>query len=135
MSSDSPANSPRGPHWLLRRADQAAVAALVLIGLGATVGWWVSQGGWQGRLIEVDRAEPRTAEFQVDLNQAEWPELAQLPGIGRVRARAIVESRQTHGPFFDHDDLLRVKGIGPKTLDSVRPYLRPMPGAEALAGK
>jgi len=26
MSSDSPTNSPRGPHWLLRRADQATVA-------------------------------------------------------------------------------------------------------------
>ncbi len=32
-------------HWLLRRADQATVAVLVLVAVVATVGWWVSQGG------------------------------------------------------------------------------------------
>jgi competence protein ComEA len=127
MSADSPSNSPRGPNWLLRRADQAAVAVLVLAGLAATIGWWVSQGGWQGRLIEVERAEPRVARFQVDVNQADWPELAQLPGIGPVLAQRIIESRQTDGPFRTHDDLLRVRGIGPKTLEQIRPYLLPVP--------
>ena len=134
MSPPSANNQPRSPHWLLRRADQAAVAGLVLAGLAATIGWWVSQGGWQGRLIEVERAEPQVAGFQVDLNQAQWPELIQLPGIGSTLARRIVESRETEGPFLDHGDLMRVRGIGPKTLEGVRPYLRPMPDADALVG-
>ena len=135
MSRDCPSNPHRGPHWLLRRADQVTVAVLVLAGLGATVGWWVSQGGWQGRLIEVERAEPRTARFQVDLNTADWPELVQLPGIGPILARRIVESRQTDGPFLDHEDLQRVRGIGPKTLETIQPYLRPMPDGASLAGE
>lgn len=135
MSPDSRNDRPRGPVWLLRRADQAAVAVMLLVALGATIGWWVSQGGWQGRLIEVERAPSRTASFQVDINQADWPELIQLPGIGETLARRIVESRQTDGPFVDHDDLMRVRGIGPKTLEGVRPYLRPMPDAEGLAGR
>ena len=129
------ANPNRGPRWLLRRADQAAVAVLVLIGLGATVGWWLSQGGLQGRLIELDRAPPRTADFQVDLNQADWPELVQLPGIGPILARRIVESRDTGGAFLDHEDLKRVRGIGPKTLDRVRAYLLPIPDGRSIAGQ
>ena len=103
------------------------VALLVLTCLGSTVGWWAKQGGLQGRLVEVDRAELREIQFQVDLNQAEWPELAQLPGIGPTLARRIVESREIEGPFRDHDELVRIQGIGPKTLESVRPYLRSLP--------
>ena len=111
------------------------MAVVVLMGLAATAGWWLSQGGLQGRMIEVDRAEIQTASFQVDLNEADWPELAQLPGIGETLARRIVESRITDGPFIDHDELQRIRGIGPKTLDRVRPFLLPMPGGETLAGK
>jgi competence protein ComEA len=121
--------------WLLRRADQAAVAGLVLLGLTSAVGWWVSQGGFQGRLLEVDQAPPLRATFQVDINEADWPELAQLPGIGETLAKRIVQSRQADGPFLDHAELTRVNGIGPKTLDAVRPYLRPMPGGSDLAGR
>jgi len=120
---------------LLRRADQAAVAALVTAALLATVGWWGSQGGWQGRLIEIDRAEPLTARFEVDINSADWPELLQLPGIGPTLAQRIVESRGTRGPFANHDDLRRVRGIGPKTLEQIRPYLRLLPAPGNVAGK
>ncbi|MGD0898393.1 MAG: helix-hairpin-helix domain-containing protein [Thermoguttaceae bacterium] len=133
--------SPRPPNppterssWLLRRADQAGIAVLVAAGLAATVGWWVCQGGWRGRLIEVEQGEPQTAAFQVDINGADWPELVQLPGVGKNLAQRIVESRRTQGPFVDHEDLRRVRGIGPKTLENIRPYLRPMPGGRSLAG-
>ncbi len=130
MSADIENDRAGSPSWLLRRPDHPAVAVLVLAALGATIGWWLSQGGWQGRLIELDRAEPRTAAFQVDLNAADWPELIQLPGIGPTLAQRIVESRRADGPFGDHADLMRVRGIGPKTLEGVRPYLRPMPGGD-----
>ena len=120
-------DSTRHPHWLLRRADQAAVAALVAAALAAMAGWWIAQGGWRGRLIEIDRAEQLTTRFEVDINAADWPELMQLPGIGETLARRIVESRKTSGPFASHDALRRVQGVGPKTLEQIRPYLRPIP--------
>jgi competence protein ComEA len=127
---------PSLPHWLLRRADQATVAVLVLVGLAATMGWWIEQGGLQGRMIEVERAAPQTAQFQVDINQADWPELAELPGIGQTLAHRIVDARRTAGPYLDHDDLRRrVRGIGPRTLESIRPYLLPMPDGGNLAGR
>jgi competence protein ComEA len=124
--------SPRG---LLRRVDQAMVAGLTLAALVAIAAWWTAQGGWQGRLIEVDRQQPRVAHYVVDINQADWPELAQLPEIGETLARRIVESRERQGPFADHEQLLRVRGIGPRTLERMRPYLRPMPLADNVAGR
>lgn len=129
-ANHSPALSP----WVLRRADQVGVAALVLLGLGAMALWWLAQGGWQGRLIEVDRAPRNTARFEVDINAATWPELTQLPEVGETLARRIVATREQDGPFVDHDDLRRVRGIGPKTLEKLRPYLRPMPSHRATAG-
>jgi len=92
------------------------------------------QGGWRGELIEIDRAEPLVARFRVDVNAATWPELSQLPTIGETLARRIVESRQTGGRFGDHEDLLRVNGIGPRTLERMKPFLLPMPGQAEVAG-
>ena len=136
MTSNTPQESKRPePHWLLRRADQLGVGVLVLAALVATAGWWISHGGLGGRLVEVERAVPQTARFEVDINRANWPELAQLPGIGETLSRRIVESREKEGPFLDHEDLRRVRGIGPKTLQSIRPYLRPIAEHRNMAGR
>jgi competence protein ComEA len=114
--------------------DQAAVAALVLVALGSTILWWLAQGGARGRLIEIDRAPRQTVQFRIDVNEADWPEFSQLPGIGETLARRIVESRAEDGPYVDLEELRRVRGIGPKTLEQMRPYLRPLPGAGNVAG-
>jgi competence protein ComEA len=119
---------------LLRRLDQAAVAGLVGCALVVMGMYWFVQGGHRGELIEIDRAQPLTARYVVDINRAEWPELAELPGIGETLARRIVESRAVVGSFGDHDDLLRVNGIGPRTLEKLRPFLLPMPDQDDVAG-
>jgi competence protein ComEA len=93
------------------------------------------QGGPRGELIEIDRAEPLTARYLVDINKAEWFEFAELPGVGAIMAQRIVESRMEVGPFKDQDDLRRVRGIGPLTLEKMRPYLLPMPDQEDVAGE
>jgi len=121
--------------WLLRRVDQAVVALLVLAGLAATVVWWLAHGGARGNLVELERAEPKTVRFEVDINSAGWPELLQLPAIGETLAKRIVDSRLKEGPFQDHKDLMRVRGIGPKTFSTIKPYLRPMPDREAVVQK
>ena len=109
--------------WL-RRSDQDAVAVLIVVGLVAMIGWWTWQGGWRGHWIEADQATPLTSRFQVDLNTAEPPELDQLPGIGPALSQRIVESREANGPFLAPADLRRVKGIGPKKMEQLRPFLR-----------
>ncbi|REK13106.1 MAG: helix-hairpin-helix domain-containing protein [Planctomycetota bacterium] len=103
--------------------------------MGSLAGYWLAQGGASGRLIEIDRAPRQPARFQVDINQAGWAELSALPEIGETLARRIVESREAEGPYADLDDLERVRGIGPKTLEQIRPYLRPLPPAANVAGQ
>lgn len=56
----------------------------------------------------------------VNVNTASPEELETLPGIGEVLAQRIVEYREAHGPFKSPEDLLKIKGIGPKTLEKFR---------------
>ena len=60
----------------------------------------------------------------VDINSADASTLASaISGVGESRAAAIVEYRDTHGPFTSVDDLSNVKGIGMKTVDKSRKNL------------
>ena len=95
----SPAPPKPPSHWLLRRADQATVAVLIGAGLLSVIGWWTGHGGLRGRTVEVEQAGPETASFQVDINKADWPELATLPGVGRTMAERIVQSRSRTAPL------------------------------------
>src|SRR3954454_807311 len=137
MADNRQAKQPAdGGAWrpVLRRMDQAAVAALVALSLVGMGVYWVVQGGPRGELIEIDRAEPLIARYLVDVNKADWPEFAELPDIGETLARRIVDSREAGGAFRDHDDLRRVRGIGPRTLEKLKPFLLPMPGQREVAG-
>ncbi|HEX2051281.1 MAG TPA: ComEA family DNA-binding protein [Actinomycetota bacterium] len=59
----------------------------------------------------------------VDVNAADQAALETIPGIGPVKAAAIVSHRDAHGPFASLADLLDVTGVGPATLESMRPYV------------
>ncbi|MFN2390304.1 MAG: helix-hairpin-helix domain-containing protein [Actinomycetota bacterium] len=59
----------------------------------------------------------------VRINSADQAELEMVPGIGPVKAGAIVQHRQEAGPFGTLEELLDVTGIGPATLEAIRPYI------------
>lgn len=61
----------------------------------------------------------------IDVDRASEAELLRLPGIGPALAGRIVAERASGGAFGGPDGLLRVHGIGPKTLEKIRPYLTP----------
>lgn len=125
---------PQDLRWALRRADQAMVAGCVALGLIAMSLYWLSHAGTEHRLMEIEPLDPRPVPFIVDVNEADWPELTQIPGIGESLARRIVERRGEIGAFRDLDELDDVQGIGPRTLERMRPYLLPIPDRETVAG-
>ncbi|QJW98129.1 ComEA family DNA-binding protein [Frigoriglobus tundricola] len=61
-------------------------------------------------------------EDPINVNTATADELQRLPGIGPVTAQAIIAAR-ANAPFQMLHDLDKVKGIGPKTLEKLRPFV------------
>lgn len=70
--------------------------------------------------------EPSANEKRLDLNAATQSQLEDLPGIGPSKAKAILAYRDQHGSFRSVDELLNVKGIGPKVYAKLQPevYVR-----------
>ena len=71
-----------------------------------------------------------TRDGKVILNEANADELTRLPGVGGKRAQAIVRLRERLKKFKKATDLLRIKGIGVRTLRKMLPHLvvdRPVP--------
>ena len=61
----------------------------------------------------------------VDINTANAETLAKnIKGVGAKKAEAIVEYRKKHGPFKRPEDLVRVRGIGPKLVEQNRDVIR-----------
>ena len=66
----------------------------------------------------------QTSPSVLNLNTATEAQLEALPAVGKVHARSIIASRNARGGHFRRiDDLLAIDGIGPKTVDAIRPYV------------
>lgn len=96
-----------------------------------------SDAGGESATSSVDQAvstatgaalsESAAQEGKIDINHATADELDALPGIGAAKAKAIVAEREAGGAFGSADDLLRVKGIGPKMLAKLKPHVVALP--------
>ena len=77
-----------------------------------------------GHWNKVEKVEIPLVPALVNINTATLSELQTLPGIGATKAQAIIDFRTTHGNFISIDQLDDVPGIGPATINLVRPYVR-----------
>lgn len=119
--------------WGLSRNDRWFWGILLTVILGLlTVDAW-RRGNAAIRPLIVLADLPPEEFFAVEVNSATWVEWAQLEGLGETLARRIVEDREEHGPFQTPDDLLRVRGIGRRTLDRIRPFLVGFPAETPAA--
>ncbi|GEM_PF-1506426 len=101
-------------------------AALLVFGILAYAGLRLlppsapAQPRWSpvrvGRVVEVS---VRPAPL-VNINEASVAELQELPGIGPVLARRIVEHRETRGHFASVDQLSQVSGVGRTTIEGLK---------------
>ena len=70
------------------------------------------------------RRSPPSTIAPLDLNAATEKQLEALPAVGPKHARSIIASRNARGGQFKSvDHLLEIDGIGPMTVDAIRPYV------------
>ncbi|MBD3278195.1 MAG: hypothetical protein GF388_07845, partial [Candidatus Aegiribacteria sp.] len=67
----------------------------------------------------------------IDINTATEGQLMSIPGIGPVKASAIVEYRELFGPFLDLEELDYVSGIGSGTVELLSDHVFVEPAVEA----
>ncbi|MFH1096182.1 MAG: ComEA family DNA-binding protein [Candidatus Desantisbacteria bacterium] len=73
------------------------------------------------RFVPEDIKKNTSTNFKpIDINTASAWELMVLPRVGSCTAARIIEYRKQHGGFSCVEELLKIKGIGPKTLEKIR---------------
>ena len=112
----------------LSARERCTLAVLGLLALAAA-----GVLAWQRRpaALVISQPPPEAAVWdkalgasrQVDVNTAGVAELERLPGIGPSLAGRIVAEREQRGPFQSVEDLARVRGMGPKTIEAVKDYV------------
>ena len=115
----------------LTAQERRTLAALGLAGLaGLGVLMWQQQRAPLGIASAPTRAQAARWERQLqearrlDVNTASAAALERLPEVGPALAQRIVDDRRLHGPFHTPEALMRVKGIGPKTYDTLQDYVK-----------
>ena len=69
--------------------------------------------------LNIAQAEEEETPQKIDINRAAVWLLEALPGIGEVKAQAIIDYRDQNGPFNNINELLKVKGIWESTLEEI----------------
>ncbi len=81
--------------------------------------------GMQVRVPERPNADGSAAHLAetdgiIHINTADEKKLDELPGVGPVMAKRIVEYRNEHGPFESVEDLAKIRGIGAEKLARIK---------------
>lgn len=96
-----------------------------MFGLSAVVAIVSLVGGGQSfyRSADIDRVPAQVVKYCVDMNTDRWVEFANLPFIGEKTAKAIVAYGEKIGGYRSVEQLREVKGVGEKTLVSIRAFV------------
>lgn len=70
--------------------------------------------------LHIPQAGAEEPPQKININQAETWLLEALPGIGSVRAQAIMDYRQQNGLFCNTNELIKVEGIGATTYEKIK---------------
>lgn len=62
--------------------------------------------------------------FPISINTATLEELILIPGLGEVKAQAIIDYRNINGYFTNIEDIVNVSGIGDVTFDQIKDYIK-----------
>ncbi|MFQ5839836.1 MAG: ComEA family DNA-binding protein, partial [Candidatus Methylomirabilales bacterium] len=87
---------------------------VVVFALLLSSGFWLP--AWAGH-HDGTAEKGQAAVAPININTASRQELMRLKRIGPAYADRIIEYRETYGPFQRPEEIMRVKGIGPKTWE------------------
>jgi comEA protein len=74
-------------------------------------------------LLVVSSATKKPPTQPININTANSAQLQLVPGIGPSTAEKILQMRKSYGAFKSVNDLMAIRGIGPKRLEKMRKYL------------
>lgn len=115
--------------FYFQKRDQATIAILLSIAI-LVIFWKYASFRRNGEVIDIETEPKREYQFTIDINSAEWPEIALVPGIGQELATRIENYRTEIGGYSSLDQLRNVDGIGPNKLKALKKFLRPFPERE-----
>ncbi|CQR46908.1 ComE operon protein 1 [Paraliobacillus sp. PM-2] len=78
----------------------------------------------QGETLNETSSSASSSSSLLRINQATKEEIETLPGIGAVKAEAIIQHREAYGFFQSINELESITGIGKKTVEKLEPYIR-----------
>jgi len=70
-----------------------------------------------------DEEDKEQVMTKVNVNEADFSELIEIPGMTEKKAANLIIYREQHGAFASIDDLILVSYIGSATLEKIRPYI------------
>ena len=73
--------------------------------------------------LRLERMGELVFGLPIDVNTASAEALQAIPGVGEKTAASILADRDANGPFTSVEDLDRVRGIGPATVEKLRPFV------------
>src|SRR5262249_11583680 len=86
-------------------------------------------------LVSPALATKKPPVHPININSANSEQLQEVPGIGPATAEKILQMRKSYGAFKSVDDLLAIRGIGPKRLEKMRKFLVAGKATGAVSGK
>ncbi len=114
------------PYYRQHPDSISAFQEYTAIASDSGVGMWSEPDSVGTRIprVELGRdADAVAVSFPININTADQTTLQALTGIGPAFAERIVEYRSEQGRFSDIEELINVSGIGPVTMERLRPYI------------
>jgi competence protein ComEA len=74
-------------------------------------------------LVTISSPTKKPPAQPININTADSAQLQLVPGIGPSTAEKILQMRKSYGTFKSVNDLMAIRGIGPKRLEKMRKYL------------
>lgn len=103
----------------MRKAIRFVTVVVAALAIGVPAVYAADPAGQAGAAPE----SGWTSTNRLNINTATVDQLAKVPGLDMVTAKAIIAYRDTHGPFESVEDLQFIEGIDQNTLNSLYQYL------------